>query len=300
MIVSQDGFIILDSPSLAERTTIRLGGEAIAEVRISDLSGLERLPGLLARIGGRVRVMGEGSNIIARPGKLPLLLLSLAPVEGPRVIEDKGDSVLLHVPAGMRLPALLAHTAGLGLSGLEGLCGIPGSVGGAVAMNAGSFGAEIGSLTSSIQLFSPLWGLTEREAKDVTFSYRVCEPHGHGGWFLVCAVTLELAKGDKDDIRARMREVYARKQQSQPVTAWSAGCVFKNPASGAPAGRLLEEAGFRGKKAGGMAFSSVHANFLVNEGGGTFDQAMELIETAREKVRGRSGHELELEVRLWP
>ena len=300
MIVSQDGFIILDSPSLAERTTIRLGGEAIAEVRVTELFGLERLPGLLSRIGGRVCVMGEGSNIIARHGKLPLLLLSLAPVEGPRVIEDQGDRVLLHVPAGMRLPALIAYTASLGLSGLESLCGIPGSVGGAVAMNAGSFGAEIGPLARTIQLFSPLWGLVERKAEDFSFRYRVCEPHGHSGWFLVCSVTLELAKGDKDAIRARMREVYTRKQQSQPVTAWSAGCVFKNPAPDAPAGRLLEEAGFRGKKLGGMTFSSVHANFLVNEGSGTFEQAMELIETAREAVRGRSGHKLELEVRLWP
>lgn len=299
MIVSQDGLIIFDSPSLAERTTIRLGGEAIAEVRICGLSGLERLPGLLSRIGGRVCVMGEGSNIIARHGKLPLLLLSLALEEEPRIVEDRNGRVLLSVPASMRLPALLAYAAGLGLSGLESLCGIPGSVGGAVAMNAGSFGAEIGPLVRSIRLFSPLWGLAERKSEDFVFAYRSCEPCGHTGWFLVCAVTLELTRDDKDAIRARMRDVYARKQQSQPVTARSAGCVFKNPAPDAPAGRLLEEAGLRGKRLGGMAFSPVHANFLVNEGNGTFEQAMELIETAREKVRGRSGRELELEVRLW-
>ena len=142
--------------------------------------------------------------------------------------------------------------------------------------------------------------LVERPADAFAFGYRKCELRGHDGWFLVCAVTLELARGDKESIRSRMREIYQRKQQSQPVTAWSAGCVFKNPAPDAPAGRLIEEAGLRGTRLGGMAFSPVHANFLVNEGGGTFEQAMELIELAREKVRARSGHELELEVRLWP
>ena len=299
MIVSQDGFIILDSPSLADRTTIRLGGEAIAEVRISDLNGMDRLPGLLSRIGGRVSVMGEGSNILARSGKLPLVLLSLAPADSPRVIEDKGDKALLRVPAGMRLPALLAYAVGFGLTGLEGLCGIPGSVGGALAMNAGSFGVEMGALARSVQIFSPALGLVERPADAFAFGYRKCELRGHDGWFLVCAVTLELARGDKESIRSRMREIYQRKQQSQPVTAWSAGCVFKNPTPDAPAGRLIEEAGLRGASLGGMAFSTVHANFLVNEGGGTFEQAMELIESARETVRARSGYELELEVRLW-
>ena len=97
-----------------------------------------------------------------------------------------------------------------------------------------------------------------------------------------------------------MRDVYAKKQQSQPVTAWSAGCVFKNPAPDAPAGRLLDEVGLRGFRLGGMAFSAMHANFLINEGNGTFAQAMELIDMAREKVSQRFGHALEMEVRLWP
>ena len=141
--------------------------------------------------------------------------------------------------------------------------------------------------------------MVERKAEAFTFAYRKCELPDHPDWFLVCAVTLELAKGDRDAIRGRMRDFYSRKQQSQPVAAWSAGCVFKNPAADAPAGRLLEEAGLRGARLGGMVFSPMHANFLVNEGDGTFEQAWELIETAREKVRGRSGYDLELEVRLW-
>ena len=299
MIISPDGFILLDSPSLAERTTIRLGGEAIAEVRVSDVNCLERLPGFMSRIGGRVCLIGEGSNILARDGTLPILLLSLAPMDLPVIVEDRKDSVLLRAHAGMRLPSLLSHAAGLGLSGLEGLCGIPGSVGGAFFMNAGSFGVEMASLVRSVQLFSPVWGLTQRAVDVFDCSYRSCVLPGHPDWFLLCSVTMELAKGNKDVIRGRMRDVYRRKQQSQPIGAWSAGCVFKNPAPDAPAGRLIDEAGLKGASVGGMSFSQVHANFMLNDGGGTFEQAMELIELAREKVRASSGHELELEVQLW-
>ena len=300
MIVSPDGFIIIDAPSLSERTTIRLGGNAIAEVRISSLDSLDVLPDLLDCLGGRISIVGEGSNIIAADGELPLLLLSLAQMDAPRVVKEEGDAVWLEADAGMRLPALLSHAAGLGLSGLEGLCGIPGNVGGALRMNAGSFGVEMSQLTCAVRLFSPLLGLVDRTAEEFTFGYRHCSLQGHPDWFLVCAVTLKLSKGDKNAIREKMRDIYQRKQQSQPVTAWSAGCVFKNPSPEAPAGRLLEEAGMRGMKLGGMSFSSVHANFLVNDGTGVFEEAAALINMARDKVRAASGHSLELEVKLWP
>ena len=300
MIESPDGFIIVDSPSMADRTTIHLGGTALAEVRVSNVASLEKIPGLLSRIGGRICIMGEGSNIIAKEGKLPVVLVSLAPVEAPCVVEDKGGSVLLRVSAGMRLPALLAHTSTMGLSGLEGLCGIPGSVGGAVSMNAGSYGVETANLVRSVQLFSPLVGLAERDIDAFDIGYRKCSLRGHSGWFVISAVTFELTKGNKTHIRNAMREVYLKKQASQPVTAWSAGCAFKNPAPDAPAGKLLEEAGLRGMRIGNISFSSVHANFLVNEGNGTFEQAIDLIEMARDKVLKHSGHALELEVQIWP
>jgi UDP-N-acetylmuramate dehydrogenase len=295
----EDGLQIADSPSLAQRTTLRLGGRAIAEVRVRDPAALERLADLLSRLGGRCGVLGQGSDIIAADGDLPLVLVRLAAPEEARLVENRGKSALLRVNAGMRLPALLARAAALGLAGLEGLCGIPGSVGGALAVNAGSFGVEFGSLTRSVGLFSPLWGMVERGAHDFAFGYRSCELRGHSGDFVIHAVTLELAWDDSQAIRARMREIFARKRRSQPVTAHSAGCVFKNPAPDMPAGRLLDEAGLRGMRLGGMAFSPAHANFLVNEGGGTFAQAMELIERARARVRERCGLELELEVRIW-
>ncbi len=299
MMQGPDGFIILDAPSLAERTTMRLGGSALAEVRLSPSSNFDSLPGLLSRIGGKVRLLGAGSNLIVRDGKLPVVLVSPSADPSPRVVGETERSVYLWARAGMRLPALIAGASVMGLAGLENLSGIPGTVGGAVSMNAGSFGSSIGPLVRKAQIFSPRLGLMELEGDAFTFSYRKCVLHNHPEWFLLNSVVLELAKGSRPDVRARMREVFRKKQASQPINAWSAGCVFKNPSPEEPAGKLLEQAGFKGKRLGGMVFSSLHANFLVNEGTGTFDQATELIDMARETVRKQSGHALELEVQIW-
>lgn len=292
--------MIHEGPKLCERTTIRLGGKALAEVRVAMREDFEKLPGALRKLGGDMRLLGEGSNIIAKDGELPIVIVTKAQVHAPHVTGEDEQYVYLRADAGMRLPALLAAASSLGLTGLEGLTGIPGSVGGAFAMNAGSYGTSFGERTHSVEIFSPHTGFAEKMATDFDFAYRSCALRGHGGWFLAASVTLALGRGDKGAIRAAMRDNYGKKQSTQPVTAKSAGCVFKNPAQGVSAGKLLDEAGLKGMSLGGMRFSPMHANFLINEGGGTYAAAEELLHTAREKVRQHSGHELELEVRIWP
>lgn len=284
---------------MAARTSIRLGGEAVAEVQLHSTECIEQLPGLLARIGGDVKIIGEGSNLIVADGKLPFVLLNFERHADPAIHEETDDSVLVRVDAGMRLPGLLAWAARHGLCGLEGLAGIPGSVGGAVAMNAGSFGVSIGNFVRSVEIFSFSHGLIRKEARDFDFVYRRCSLREHPARYLVTSVDLAFGKGQSDDIRGRLRDIYIKKQSSQPVAAKSAGCVFKNPAPDAPAGKLLEEAGLKGTHLGGMYFSTLHANFMVNDGTGTFSQAMELIELAKEKVLAESGQQLELEVQVW-
>lgn len=291
---------ILKAPLLKERTSIRLGGPAIAELKVRSPQGLDQLPGLAARLGGRLAPLGSGTNIIAHDDALPVLLVTRTPLHAARVLRENGPRVLLRADAALRLPALLAEAASLGLTGLEELTGVPGSVGGATAMNAGSYGLSIGERVHSVEVFTPSLGLTERPAGDFVFSYRSCRLRGHEDWFLISAVTLSLGKGERERIREHMREIYLKKRAGQPVTARSAGCVFKNPSPETPAGRLLEKAGLKGMRMGGMRFSPVHANFLVNEGGGSFEQALYLIELARERVYRDSGHTLETEVRLWP
>lgn len=297
------GITIIERPLLAERTTMRLGGPALAEVVVGDVAHIDKLPDTLTSLGERVMVMGEGSNIIASDGPLPLVLLRHEDTAEPVIMGEEGGGedagVLVRAGAGLRLPGLLASLARMGLSGLEGLCGIPGSVGGAAAMNAGSYGKEMGQAIHSLLVFSPQLGLVELPAARFSFSYRSCTLDGHDGWFLILAVTVRTHRDEQQRIKARMRANYLKKRKIQPVKARSAGCVFKNPAPCVSAGKLMDTAGLKGLRRGGMIFSPVHANFLVHERRGSFAAAMEMIELAQERVAAHSGYTLEREVRIW-
>ena len=294
-----DGYTVIERPPLSERTTMGIGGEAIAEIRVHDLSALDIVPGLATQLGGRPVPLGRGSNLLVKEEPLPLVLVTLRTGRRPYLMMQD-DRVLLRVSADLSLPALLSRAAALGLSGLEGLSGIPGSVGGAVAMNAGSYGVSMADVLRGAEVFSPALGLVELTAEDFEFAYRSCRLRQTDEWFLIAAVTLELQRDEPDHIKRRMAETIAKKRAGQPIAARSAGCVFKNPSPEHPAGRLLEEAGMRGKGIGGMRFSEVHANFLVNEGKGSFAEAEALIAMAKVAVLKHSGISLELEVRIWP
>lgn len=296
-------FQVLPGPSMRERTTLRLGGRALAEVVLCcephDPEGSERLPELLRSLGGRPLALGRGSNILARVGQLDLVLVRLRQKPEPRLERTREGQELVVAPAGMSLPRLLHWLAARGLSGLEGLAGVPGTVGGAVAMNAGSFGSVFGDRLQRVLVFGEAGAEWIGPAGFET-GYRHFRLREQRGFFLVAAAELLLVPGRTQDIRSAMQVNLARKRATQPITAWSAGCAFKNPAPEAPAGMLLERAGFRGREHGGMAFSARHANFLVNTGTGRSDAALELIEMAREKVLEQSGYQLELEVKLCP
>ncbi|MDR1489300.1 MAG: FAD-binding protein [Desulfovibrio sp.] len=304
------GISVKPGPRLSERTGIGLGGRALAEVHLEDVQACEKLPALLSSLGGTPVMFGAGSNIIAADEDLPLTLVSLRPSRKEPLFGKTGEKILVRAEASMPLPALLRAAAARGLGGLEGLAGIPGSVGGAVAMNAGSFGTETGSLLHSLTLFSPSFGMLETEADKAVFSYRNGSfaglPFGgaYGGgqnrdWLLVLAATFALVERGREEVREKMRACYARKKSSQPLAAKSAGCVFKNPSPDQPAGYLLEQAGMKGKGAGGMRFSTLHANFLTNEGNGSYAAARDLMEEAVAAVEKTYGLLLEKEVRVW-
>lgn len=293
-------------PLMRERTTLRLGGRALAEIKVFSAEGLLRLPKELARLGGAPFVLGRGSNVLARDGELPVVLVrpvmrSVGRGSGSwELVREDGNGVLVCVAAGTPLPGLVRSFCERGWSGMEGMAGIPGSLGGAVAMNAGSFGSETAQVLRKVHVFTPGRGLRWVGSADYETGYRRFRLKEQAEFFVVAAAELELARTKPEVTMARMRESMAKKKATQPIKAWSAGSAFKNPGPGVSAGRLLDEAGLRGFKLGGMAFSGMHANFLVNLGQGTADQALELIDLAKDKVREMSGHDLELEVRLCP
>lgn len=294
--------IIGNGPLLSERTTLRLGGRALAEVSVGSEAGFDRLAGELARLGGRPLVLGWGSNLLAKDGELDLLLIRPRFEQGPEVVGEVQGKILVRCGAGVRLPLLLGWAARHGLSGLEGLAGIPGSVGGAVAMNAGSYGVSFCQAMTRARIWTPERGLEWLAPDGYDCAYRHFKPRRHGqygetGLFIVSEVELVLTSGTSEAVRSVMRANLARKKASQPITLATAGCVYKNP-EGNSAGRLLDQAGFRGRKLGGMGFSDLHANFLANYGGGTAGQALELLEEAWAKVLDLFGVSLELEVKV--
>ena len=289
-------------PQLAKLTTLRVGGQARALVTLEKWDDLERLPWMLDYLGGhRVVVMGQGSNLLAHDGKLDIVLVR--PVfseedKGPQRIGTLPDErVLVNVGAGLPMRRLLNWAAEEGLGDITGLCGIPGRVGGAVAMNAGSYGCELGDVLHSVQVFSPEAGLRTVEKSACEIAYRHFAVPGTDEPLIITGVVLALMPGHNPEVlQLTMRDVMARKKATQPVGAASAGCVFKNP-PGQSAGKLLDEAGFRGRQVGGMALSAMHANFLVNTGGGTATEALTLLAEARDAVCRLAGVELSFEVK---
>ncbi len=300
---------ILPGPLLSERTTLRLGGKALAEVVLAEEADLHELDSALSKLGGRPFVLGKGSNILALDGDHDLVLIRpqvLLEGEKPwQLLREEADHVLVRVGAGAKLPGLVREFAAKGWAGLQGMAGIPGLFGGAVAMNAGSFGSETGRCLFRVQVFCPGQGVQWLEPGQWETGYRHFRiKHGdESPYFVVAAAELKLDKGIPEEITAAMLEAMDKKKATQPIQAWSAGSAFKNPGgpgSGVSAGKLLDDAGFRGFTLGGMAFSEKHANFLVNTGKGTASEAINLIAMAQDKVKDMSGHELELEVRICP
>ncbi len=285
------------SPLLAERTSIRLGGRAIAELHLEAEDDVFRLAERQKQLGGRLFFLGAGTNILAADGDLPVILVRYAEEGEPTVVRDEGERVMVRVGASVPLPRLLRFCAAHGLSGLEGLVGIPGSVGGAVAMNAGSFGCEVGPNLASVHFFDGSQ-IRDADGSQLSYGYRHMRMPGEVAGYLVLSGTFSLTRKAKDDISLVMRHNFFEKKSKQPVTAWSAGCVFKNPAPDRSAGKLLDAAGYRGKSLGGMMFSPLHANFLVNTGKGSASAAFDLMRMAEDEVRRRFGVTLEPEVRI--
>ena len=289
------------NPSLSAITTLGLGGTCSLELTVSSRDDLAAMDDRLRELGLPVYVVGRGSNIFGLDGSHEAVLVRPAFTDGPAVLGDEtaDGGVLVSCGAGISLPVLLAFLREKGLSGMEGLAGIPGTVGGAVAMNAGSFGTSTAESLDSVEIWSG--GRLVRLTPDACETgYRHFRPRGLAGSFLVVSAVFRLSRSTSQDVAAGMQHNFQMKKSRQPITARSAGCVFRNPACGVSAGALLESAGFSGRRKGSVALSEQHANFLVNLGGGTSAEALALLEEARTAVRAMAGVELDFEVRFLP
>jgi len=238
------------------------------------------------------RPLGSGSNVLADDGEHHYVIVSLKELKAdPRFEGEK-----VSVSAGYSLPRLCIDAARQGLSGIEGLNGIPGTVGGALWMNAGAFGQEIGTVVETIRVARG-GHVLEIPGSDVKWNYR--HTSFREGELLLGA-TLLLHHDDVEKIRARMEEAKSKRLSSQPHGARSAGCFFKNPPDSAGTGKIIDDLGLKGSRRGGAVVSEKHANFIVTEGDDAkASDALELAEQIRERVKREHGIELEYEVELW-
>ena len=296
---------------LVEEIAARLGVRAERGKRFADLTSL--------RVGGAIdwvitpqteeeaaaivyemdqagigwRPLGSGSNVLADDADHHYVVLNLSNMKG----EVHIDGELVSVSAGYSLPRLCIDVARAGLSGIEGLGGIPGTVGGALWMNAGAYGHEIGTVTEKVRVARE-GKVVEIPGDSIEWNYR--HTSFREGELLLGA-TLRLKHDDAEQIKARMDEVKRKRLATQPHGSRSAGCFFKNPpASAIGTGKMIDEMGMKGQRRGSAVVSPVHANFIVTEGeNARAEDALALAEEIRERVRREQGIELEYEVELW-
>ncbi len=242
---------------------------------------------------GEVRVLGDGANLLVADEGVDGLVVDLKKMNAL----EWGEAGVV-AGAGASLQKVVAEACRRGLGGVEGLGGVPASMGGAARMNAGGAFGEIGDVIAGVRVVDERGIAHQLTRAELEFGYR----RSNLGGLVVVGVELALTPEDPQALRKRLKEVMAHKKDAQPLAAKSAGCVFKNPeVDGArvSAGRLIDKAGLKGERVGGASVSERHGNFVIVEGGATATDALRLIGLVRERVREDVGIELEQELVVW-
>ena len=277
--------------SLAELTSLGIGGTT----DLLRVKTHESIPGLLTLLdsqGVPHRFLGGGSNLLVSDGELPWVVLQLASPDPDVVLEGN----FAQVDAAADLGRIVTYCAKHDLGGMEGLIGVPGTVGGALRMNAGAYGMQIGSYVREVKLYRAATRQIEiLRGEQISFEYR------HTSFApddMMLAVKLELPSKPFKEILQGIRICNEKRRSSQPLGQKSAGCIFKNP-PGASAGRMIDELGLKGLSVGDARVSDRHANFFVNAGKASAKDMLALISDVRDRVRSAFCLELEHEVVIW-
>ena len=285
------GIAYREGEPLASHTTFKIGGPAAVFVRPDGEAQLCQAVRLCRQLAVPCYLLGNGSNVLFGDKGYAGAVISTAGMKGE--VSRQGDT--LTAPAGMPLGVLCMAALHAGLTGLEFAYGIPGTVGGAVYMNAGAYGGEMKDVLVSVRYLTAEGTVEELPASQLELGYRHSVFETNGGCIL--AATVRLAPGDPDAIAAKMNELMGRRRDKQPLDKPSAGSTFKRPA-GAFAGALIEQCGLRGHRCGGAAVSEKHCGFVVNLGGATCADVLALCDEVARTVKEQTGFTLEKEIRV--
>lgn len=279
---------VIPNVDIKKCTTYKVGGHALALVSPYTISDLQHLLSLLKKEKIKYKVIGFGSNLIFNDGLYNGILIRLDNLDG-LTIRDR----VVTVGAGYSLMKLSLKTARLGLSGLEFASGIPGSIGGAIFMNAGAYNSDMGYVVRSIRVLTPELEVKTMYNYDLDFHYRSSFLQKNPGYICLEAKII-LKHGNIDEITELISNRRKRRLETQPLEYPSAGSVFRNP-EGMSAWSLIEEVGYKGKHIGDAYVSEKHANFIINKGHATGEDVKQLITDIREKVKKEKGITLKIE-----
>jgi UDP-N-acetylmuramate dehydrogenase len=277
--------------ALATMTSLGIGG-ATDLLLIRQYRHIPQLMRLLQAEQVPHRFLGGGTNVLVRDGELPWVVLQLAPSQPD--VRSEGNFAFVDAAADLGRTVTLCAKSDLG--GMEGLIGVPGTVGGALRMNAGAYGTQIGTHVRELEVYREASGEIERlRGEQIRFDYR------HTSFApgdIMLAVKLELPSKPYREILEGIRVCNQKRRSSQPLNQKSAGCIFKNP-PGMSAGRMIDELGLKGYRIGDAMVSDRHANFFINTGAASCADMLRLVDYVRERVRQAHGVELENEVYFW-
>lgn len=288
---------ILLGENLAQYTSLKIGGNADFFIKPADKADALAAVAFFTKQNTQVVLLGRGSNVLVSDGGVRGAVITLR--ENIEKVEVDGERV--YVEAGADLPALAASLLKQGLGGLENLSGVPGSVGGAVVMNAGAYGKEIFDVIEWVEVIRN-GALLRLQKDEIDYRYRGTDLFGD----IILATELKLKRlteSEKAESVAKRNEWMTKRRDSQPLNLPNAGSIFKNPppdAGGKPryTGQFIEACGLKGTRIGGALISEKHANFIVNTGGATANEVMALIDLIKTEVKQKFDIELELEIKL--
>jgi len=275
---------------LSRHTTLKIGGPAEVYFEPQEMQDLIRGLDVASALGLQVHLLGRGSNVLVRDEGVRGMVVHLAGRSFARV---KREGARVSAGAALSLPRLLRKSISFGLAGLECLAGIPGTVGGAVATNAGGRWGRISSSLDALGILNKGGEVHRLERTEIDFSRREGALPGPILW-----AEFLLDGAEPGFLLERTQEILTQKKKAQPLTRRSAGSVFKNP-PGEEAWRLIAEAGLRGRSCGGAYISPKHCNFIINRGGAKAKDFLILVDEVRKKVLRDFGIDLELEIEIW-
>ena len=276
---------------LAKETWYGLGGPADYFIRPQAIEQLRQVARRCNENNVPIYVLGYGSNLLVSDEGVRGAVIQLKTEHFSRMKFEKEQ---VAVGAGVELSRLLLTCAKKGLSGLEPLTGIPGSVGGAVRMNSGGTFGDIGTVIGSVTLMDKDGKIFEKSKPELQFDYRRTNITAR----FILEAQLNMTAGDPEQITRTIKEIWVFKKNNQPLNTINSGCIFKNP-RGMSAGAMIDRAGLKGLQVGGAIVSEKHANFFIAQKDCTSKDVMRLIDVVREKVKKQFNIELELEIEIW-